>query len=162
MKTKVATTWISDKANQGHGWKVPTTLLKAQGYGKKWKDCWVPKSSYMRHPSSRSPNKKIKASHPFMAQPVYKWYPKGPIPKPTPIPKLQKPIGEKPRLQWRPKKTNLSAQPTSPTPTKTPKQTSTMQWKPKLNSTSATKPLMLAIPQGIKKPNHATQVRLNA
>ena len=29
VKVEVATTWISDEANQGHGWKVPTTLLKA-------------------------------------------------------------------------------------------------------------------------------------
>ena len=67
VKVKVATTWISYETNQGHGWKVPTTLLKAQGYGKKWKDCWVPKSSYIRHPSSRSSNKKPKPSHPFKA-----------------------------------------------------------------------------------------------
>ena len=35
VKVEVATTWISNETNQGHGWKVPTTLLKAQGYGKK-------------------------------------------------------------------------------------------------------------------------------
>ena len=86
VKVKVATTWISDEANRGHGWKVPTMLLKAQGYGKKWKDCWVPKSSYMRHPLSQSPNKKPQPSQPFKAQPAYKWVPKGSIPKPTPNP----------------------------------------------------------------------------
>ena len=33
-KAEVATTWISNEANQGRGWNIPTTLLKAQGYGK--------------------------------------------------------------------------------------------------------------------------------
>ena len=73
VKVEVATTWISDETNRGHGWKIPTTLLKAQGYGKKWKDYWVPKSSYMRHPLSRSPNRKTKASHPSEAQPAYQF-----------------------------------------------------------------------------------------
>ena len=160
VKVKVATTWISDETNQGHGKKVPTTLLKAQGYGKKWKDCWVPKSSYMRHPSSRSPNRKTKASHPPKAQPAYKWVPKSLIPKPTPSPQPQPTIGEKPCFQWRPKKTNLSTKPASPTPRKSPKQTATMQWRPKLNPTSAAKPLMLASPLSIEKPNHAMSMGL--
>ncbi len=34
-----ATTWIKDKAHPNFGWKVATSLLKAQGYGRRWKDC---------------------------------------------------------------------------------------------------------------------------
>lgn len=41
-------TWIADQSNPGYGWNVKTSLLKAQGYGAKWKDCWVPKHSYQR------------------------------------------------------------------------------------------------------------------
>ena len=66
VKVKAATTWISNKTNRGHDWKVPTTLLKAQGYGKKWKDCWVPKSSYMRHPLPGVPTRS--PSHPHLSR----------------------------------------------------------------------------------------------
>ena len=41
-------TWISDQANPGFGWSVPTSLLRAQGYGPRWRACWVPKSSYKK------------------------------------------------------------------------------------------------------------------
>ena len=145
-KAKVATTWISDEANKGHGWKVPTKLLKAQGYGKRWKDCWVPKASYMQIPPSKSPNKQPKPSQSLRVQPTYKWVPKHSIPKPTPAPKPQTTPKEKPRFHWRPKKTSPSTKPVSPTPTKSPKQTTTMQWKSKLKPTSAIKPLTLASP----------------
>ena len=40
------TTWIEDQTQPGYGWKVRTSLLKAQGSGPKWKACWIPKSSY--------------------------------------------------------------------------------------------------------------------
>ena len=137
MKAEVATTWISDEANKGQGWQVPTKLLKAQGYGKRWKDCWVPKASYMRLPSSKSPNQQPKQSQPSRIQSTYKWVPRSSLPKPTLAPKPQTTPKEKPRFHWRPKKTSPSTKPVSPTPIESPKQTTTMQWRPKLVKTKS-------------------------
>ena len=136
-KAEGATTWISDEANKGHGWKVPTKLLKAQGYGKRWKDCWVPKASYMRLPSSKSPNKQPKPSQSLRVHPTYKWVPKHSIPMPTPAPKPQTTTKEKPRFQWRPKTTNPPTKPIPPTPKKPPRHTNAMQWRPKLVKTKS-------------------------
>ena len=88
--------------------------------------------------------------------------PKSSHPKPTPSPKPQTTPRERPSFQWRPKKTNPSTKQASPTPTKSRQQTATMQWRPKLKPTSSIKPLTLASPQSIKKPNHVTPMRQTA
>ena len=138
-------------------------LLKAQGYRRKWKDCWVPKSSYMHHPSLNHPNKTTTSSHSPKKQPVYKWVPKNLVLKPSPTHTPTKVTVEQPLLQWRPKRTNPLVQLASLTPTKTPKQTPTRVWRTKLVPiTHPFKPSKLTILQRIQEPNQATQARLTA
>ena len=78
-KPKEVLTWIANEANPNFGWHVPTSLLKAQGYDKRWKECWLPKASYMSKSPQASKHHTIKAPQPFHhspKNPAYKWSPK--------------------------------------------------------------------------------------
>lgn len=90
-----------------------TSLLKAQGYGARWKDCWVPKHSYQQAPQSPRPRK-----HQL---PNLRWIPKPQslsiITEPSPQPRKPKP---NPIWKWVPKK---------PTPVQPNLETKTLVWE---------------------------------
>ena len=73
------TTWIRDELKLGFGCNVSTSLLKAQGYGHKWKDCWVPKSSYGQSSQMQPTLRQNRNPQPNLhnkRRMVYKWVPK--------------------------------------------------------------------------------------
>ena len=106
------------------GWNVSTSLFKAQGYGHKWKDCWVPKSSYGQSSQMQPTLGQHQIPQPNLhnkRRMVYKWVPKPqpsssasskdvtkPVEAQTKDPKLCKePKPVEPKLQvWRPKPLN--------------------------------------------------------
>lgn len=65
-------TWIEDQYNYGYGWKVHTSLLKAQGYGIQWRDYLVPKTSYQK-PHSQLPSECLRAQ-PINGSPNHSFY----------------------------------------------------------------------------------------
>ena len=115
------TTWIRDKVRPGFGWNVNTSLLRAQGYGYKWKNCWVPKSSYKHSSELQTPIRQNQTpqSHPPTKQTiVYRWVPRiQPSPSATPTTStkpiempahastsIREPQSKETKLQvWRPK-----------------------------------------------------------
>ena len=76
--------WIVDEGNPNSGWLVKEPLLRAQGYGKQWKACWLPKSSYQKIPTT-SLNLKDATHQSEQVRPTasFKWVPKKVQPKTT-------------------------------------------------------------------------------
>ena len=73
------TTWIRDQAKPCLGRNVTTDLLKAQGYGPRWRDCWVPKSSYKQSSKFQTPLRQNQNQQPYpptKQKAEYKWVPK--------------------------------------------------------------------------------------